>query len=151
MALFYLLTMYASARAMDARRPALWQGAAIVSCALGMACKESMVTAPLMVVIYDVVFVSDSLRPTLKKRGALYAGLAAGWIVPRALAEQLGADDGGRRARESRTARRGHRAFARGGARFSAGALRARRRALQPGRHPGGFARSDAPAAAPAG
>ena len=43
MAFFFLLTLYASARAWHHARPYRWQAVAIVSCAAGMACKESMV------------------------------------------------------------------------------------------------------------
>jgi tetratricopeptide (TPR) repeat protein len=73
MALFYLLTLYASA----VNRPVL----AIASCALGMACKESMVTAPVMVALYDRVFVFESVKKAIRARWPLYAGLTATWIV----------------------------------------------------------------------
>lgn len=75
--LFYLLTLYGSARG----RTAL----AIVACALGMACKETMVTAPLMVVLYDRVFTYPSLRDAFRARWRLYAGLAATWLLLAAL------------------------------------------------------------------
>jgi len=73
MALFYLLTLHASASA----HPIL----AVAACGLGMACKESMVTAPVMVMLYDRVFVFDSIKKALRARWPLYAGLAATWIV----------------------------------------------------------------------
>jgi hypothetical protein len=80
MALFYLLTLYAAIR--SAASPASpWSAIAIAACAAGMACKESMVTAPVVVVLYDRVFLFDSLRRAVRKRWPLYAGLAAGWIV----------------------------------------------------------------------
>jgi tetratricopeptide (TPR) repeat protein len=85
MALFYLLTMYASVRAIGAPRPIRWQGAALVACALGMACKESMVTSPIMVVVYDRAFVFGSLREALRSRGRFYAVLAATWLILAAL------------------------------------------------------------------
>jgi hypothetical protein len=54
MAFCYLLTLYGSQRAVRSARPmAAWQALALVSCAAGMACKETIVTAPLMVVLYD--------------------------------------------------------------------------------------------------
>jgi protein O-mannosyl-transferase len=73
MGLFYLLTLYFSVRG--------FRIAAIVSCAAGMACKESMVTAPVAVVLYDRVFVFESFRDAFRARGGLYAGLAASWLV----------------------------------------------------------------------
>lgn len=81
MAMFYLLTLYAAIRAIDAERPARWQMLAVAACALGMGSKETMVTAPLIVVLYDRVFVYASFREALRARGRLYAGLAATLIV----------------------------------------------------------------------
>jgi tetratricopeptide (TPR) repeat protein len=46
-----------------------------------MACKESMVTAPLMVVLYDGVFLFGSLKRAIRDRWRLYAGLAMSWVV----------------------------------------------------------------------
>ena len=85
MALFYLFTLYAAIRALDARRPAWWHGVSVLSCALGMASKEVMVTAPLMVLLYDAVFRSGSFRPVFDKRWPLYLGLAATWTILLAL------------------------------------------------------------------
>ena len=83
MGLFYLLTMYCSVRALD-RPPARWHAAAILACAAGMACKESMLTAPVIVGLYDYVFVAS---PALRKirRARLYIGLAMTWLVLAAL------------------------------------------------------------------
>jgi Tfp pilus assembly protein PilF len=81
MGLFYLLTLYASIRALDSNRRLLWWAAAIASCALGMASNETMVTAPLMVPLYDAIFAGRSPRQLLRERGALYGGLAACWII----------------------------------------------------------------------
>jgi Flp pilus assembly protein TadD len=50
-----------------------------------MACKESMATAPLMVAVYDRVFVYSSVREAVQQRGRLYTGLAAAWLVLGAL------------------------------------------------------------------
>ncbi|HYN10221.1 MAG TPA: tetratricopeptide repeat protein [Vicinamibacterales bacterium] len=85
LALFYLLTLFASIRATHSSRQWRWETVAIVSCALGMACKESMVTAPLMIVVYDRVFVFDSLKKAVRTRWRLYTGLAATWVLLAAL------------------------------------------------------------------
>jgi tetratricopeptide (TPR) repeat protein len=74
MALFYLLTLYASVRATGP-----WPFVAVVSCLLGTACKESMVTAPVMVVLFDRLFVFGSLRKAWRARWRLYLGLASTW------------------------------------------------------------------------
>jgi tetratricopeptide (TPR) repeat protein len=76
-ALFYLSTIYASARAARAGRPIGWQVAAVSACALGMACKESMVGAPLAVCLYDRAFVFPSWKATMRARWPLYSGLLA--------------------------------------------------------------------------
>jgi protein O-mannosyl-transferase len=93
MGLFYLLTLYCSVRALESAggskdpprtRQSRWQAAAMVACATGMACKESMVTAPLMVVLFDYAFVKrDLLRKAHRIR--LYIGLASTWVVLAAL------------------------------------------------------------------
>lgn len=81
MALCYLLTLYASRRAFDPGRRTAWLVAAVVASAAGMACKESMVSAPLMVALYDRVFLYDSLRQALRSRWRLYVGLGTTWLV----------------------------------------------------------------------
>lgn len=77
----YLLTIYASLRAMTDRRAVLWTIAAVAASLLGMATKESMATAPLMVLLFDAVFVSGSLKESLRSRPGLYGGLAASWAL----------------------------------------------------------------------
>jgi protein O-mannosyl-transferase len=81
MGLFYLLTLYCFLRGRAVARPAAWDVAAVTSCALGMTCKEVMVTAPLMVLLYDRIFVADSFRQIAARRRGLYLGLAASWII----------------------------------------------------------------------
>jgi tetratricopeptide (TPR) repeat protein len=58
-----------------------WQAASILSCLLGMACKEVMVSAPLMVLLYDRTFVAGSFRGAWQKRRYFYSGLAASWLL----------------------------------------------------------------------
>jgi len=82
MAFFFLLTLYAAGRAGWGRsRRAGWEWTAVAGCALGMLCKESMVTAPVIVVLYDRVFIFDSWSEAFRRRRRLYAGLAASWVV----------------------------------------------------------------------
>src|SRR4030095_17053741 len=72
MGLCYFLTLYCSGRALE-RRPGRWPTA-------GVACKESMVTGPVMVAFFDRGFVP---RAGLRKvnRTRLYVGLAATWLL----------------------------------------------------------------------
>lgn len=82
MGVCYLITLYAAARAIDETRAAhYWTGTAIAACAAGMAVKESMVTAPLMVLLYDAVLGAGSIAKALSRRRALYAGLASTWLL----------------------------------------------------------------------
>ena len=84
MGLFYVVTVYCSLRAL-AGGAAPWRIGAIASCAAGMACKESMVTAPIVVLFFDRIFVFPSLREAVRQRGLLYAGLAGTWVLLAAL------------------------------------------------------------------
>jgi len=81
MGLFYLLTVYSAIRAMQPEYSRLWLILSVVFCALGMATKEVMVTAPLMVLLYDRAFMATAFTAAVKKRWPLYLGLAATWIV----------------------------------------------------------------------
>jgi hypothetical protein len=81
MALFYLATLVASSRAATEESRRRWPIAAVALCAAGMACKESMVTAPVMVAMYDRAFVFRSFKEAFARRWPLYAGLAATWVL----------------------------------------------------------------------
>ncbi len=81
MGLFYLLTLYAFVRSVAAERPWRWQAVSVAACALGMATKEVMVSAPLMVLIYDRAFVAESWRGAWAGRRSYYGGLAGTWLL----------------------------------------------------------------------
>jgi tetratricopeptide (TPR) repeat protein len=81
MGLFYLLTLYCFIRGTETRRPGLWYGLSVAACALGMTSKEVMITAPLLVVVYDRTLVAGSFREAWRRRWPLYLGLAATWIL----------------------------------------------------------------------
>jgi tetratricopeptide (TPR) repeat protein len=81
MALFYLLTLYCFIRAAKSPNPVAWQFAAVAACALGMGSKEVMVSAPLIVLLYDRTFVAGSFREALRRRWGLYLALAATWLI----------------------------------------------------------------------
>jgi len=85
MGLFYLLTMYCAIRGFHSRRAVLWYAAAAIFSGLGMGTKEVMVTAPLMVLIYDRIFIARSTREAGPKRAWLYGPLAASWVILAAL------------------------------------------------------------------
>src|SRR5262245_48805406 len=81
MGLFFLLTLYCSIRGFQSPHPAWWYLAAIVACALGMGTKEVMVSAPLLVLLYDRLFVPGSLQELVRRRWGLYVGLAGTWLI----------------------------------------------------------------------
>lgn len=76
MGMFYLLTLYLVVRGATASRNKRWYFAAVIACIGGMLCKAVIVTAPLMILLFDRVFLSESFRETLRKRWGLYLGLA---------------------------------------------------------------------------
>lgn len=80
MGLFYLLTLYCAIRAAASRAPAGWYAGAVVSCLLGVGSKESIATAPIMIALYDRIFLFDSFRDAARRRSMLYLGLAASWL-----------------------------------------------------------------------
>ena len=84
MAAFYLVTLYAAIRSRS-ERGVRWIVIAVASCAAGLACKESMATAPLVVALYDRIFLFDSWKAAVRERRRLYAGLALTWILAGAL------------------------------------------------------------------
>ena len=81
MGMFYLVTLYCAIRSFDSQRRGLWFAAAVAACAGGMMSKQVMITAPLMVLLYDAMFLSGSFREALRKRWPLYAGLASTAIL----------------------------------------------------------------------
>jgi hypothetical protein len=59
-----------------------WLILSAACCALGMASKPIMATAPAMVLLYDRTFLSGSFRKALRARRGFYIGLAATWLIP---------------------------------------------------------------------
>ena len=81
MGLFCLLTLYCFIRGAESPRPHVWYGLCVTACALGMASKEVMIAAPLIVLLYDWVFLTSSFREVWRQRTALYVGLATTWLI----------------------------------------------------------------------
>jgi protein O-mannosyl-transferase len=102
MGLFYLATFYASLRYLTSETQQARVLAAVgatLACLAGMACKEVMVSAPLMILLFDRTFVARNFGIAIQKSWPLYAGLASGWLfllalnidAPRSHAAGLGA------------------------------------------------------------
>ena len=56
-----------------------WAWLAIVFCLFGMACKEVIVSAPVIVFLYDRTFISGSFREAWRRRRGFYFWLASSW------------------------------------------------------------------------
>jgi len=80
-AFFYLATWLAADHALCADRSWKWPVVAAALCALGMMCKEVMVSAPIVVLLWDRARSSGTLREALRRRWRLHALLAATWGV----------------------------------------------------------------------
>ncbi len=81
---FYLSTFYCSLRHWAAQSAAarnIWCGLAALACLAGMASKEVMVTAPVIVLLFQRTIVTGSFRPALTKSWPLYLGLCLGWAL----------------------------------------------------------------------
>jgi len=84
MALCYLATLYAALRywsSPDRGDRVLWSCAAMIACTAGMASKEVMVTAPVVVLLFERTFIAGSFRQSLVRSWPLYLGLAASWLL----------------------------------------------------------------------
>jgi tetratricopeptide (TPR) repeat protein len=81
MGLAYLATLLFFVMATQSKRPVYWYFASLAVCAFGMGCKEVMVTAPVIVLWYDRVFVATSWRQLLAHRWLYFLGLASTWSV----------------------------------------------------------------------
>ncbi|HVW21375.1 MAG TPA: tetratricopeptide repeat protein [Opitutaceae bacterium] len=95
MGLFFLLTFYCFARAADEPAPLRWHLLSWICCLLGMATKEVMVTAPVLVLLYDRTFIAGSFREAWRRRARVHLSLAATWILLAALLVHGGGTRGG--------------------------------------------------------
>lgn len=106
MGLFYLLTLYAFARGtemethVDRGPPGIksgrgWLVVSYIACLAGMATKEVMVSAPVIVFLYDRCFVAGSVREAWRRHRRYYAILASTWLLLAWLVIQTGGNRGG--------------------------------------------------------
>ena len=101
MGLFYLLTLYCFLRGICAERAEaggpragraswVWFACSVGACLLGMATKEVIVSAPLIVLLYDRTFVAGSWREAWRRRWGVYAALATTWLLLAGLVASAG-------------------------------------------------------------
>ena len=79
--LFYFLTLYCFVRGESSTRAGCWYGGTVLACLLGMASKEVMASAPLIVLLFDRTFCAGSFREAWRRHYALYLSLAATWVL----------------------------------------------------------------------
>ncbi len=92
--LFYLATIYAFIRATEGDRTRFWTVCAAFSCAMGMASKEVMVSAPVVALFYDRLINRVPILEALKVRRGLYLSLAVSWLLLGALVLGMGGTRG---------------------------------------------------------
>ena len=79
-ALAALGTLAAAMAARGSRQPRRWLALSVACCATGMACKEWVVVVPIVVLLYDLAFMSGDWT-AVRSRSPYYAALAATWGV----------------------------------------------------------------------
>lgn len=73
MGMFYLACLYFFIRGAAAAGTAwLWYACAIVSFTVGIASKEVIATAPVVILLYDRIFLTSSWKETLRRRWVVY-------------------------------------------------------------------------------
>jgi tetratricopeptide (TPR) repeat protein len=81
MGLFYLATLYFFIRGEESPRPGRWYVLSVTTCLLGALTKEVIVTAPLIVLLYDRTFCAGYFRSAWKLRWPYYVGLTSSWLL----------------------------------------------------------------------
>jgi Flp pilus assembly protein TadD len=83
---FYFLTWYAFVHGVEAGRESSatglrWRALAIVAGFAGVLTKEIIITAPVVILLYDSVFVAGTFREAWARRRTFYLGLASAWVL----------------------------------------------------------------------
>ena len=80
--LFYLLTFYCYLRSKTPQaRTKIWVSLSVLSCGLGMATKATLASAPFLILLFDGIFISGSLKATLRNNKKYYVALFLTFIV----------------------------------------------------------------------
>lgn len=85
MGMFYFLSLYSLVRGAGSSRPWRWHLLCVLAVAMGMASKEVMITAPVVILLYDRLFLGRSFREAFGRRRTLYIGLGITWMFVGAL------------------------------------------------------------------
>jgi protein O-mannosyl-transferase len=81
MTVWYFTTLLFAMRAYRSPHGPAWATASVFTCAVGMACKESMVTAPIAVLLYDRAYLYNRFSDAVRERWRLYGALATTWVI----------------------------------------------------------------------
>ncbi|MEW5734415.1 MAG: tetratricopeptide repeat protein [Thermodesulfobacteriota bacterium] len=80
MSCFLLACLYFAIRGWEGKRKSLWHLSAVAAFFAGAGVKEVIIVAPLLVLLYDVIFEEQQPAEALKSSPVLYLGLAAGVV-----------------------------------------------------------------------
>jgi len=77
------LTLRSDARLVGTTRPTVagWAALAFLACLAGMGSKETMASAPLIVLLYDRTFLAGTFAEAWRRRGRWHAALFATWLL----------------------------------------------------------------------
>ncbi|HJT87541.1 MAG TPA: tetratricopeptide repeat protein [Bryobacteraceae bacterium] len=92
MGLFYLLVLYCVIRASNSPASPGWYAAAVASMLAGLGCKGVILTAPVVILLYDRAFLAPSWREAWRRRWGLYAGFGAACLLYPVLLAQAPAE-----------------------------------------------------------
>jgi tetratricopeptide (TPR) repeat protein len=92
--LLYLLVFYLFVRGVKSPRPGRWWAGAALACLAGMGTKEVMVTAPVLLVLYDRTFVAGSFAGVWRERRRVHGLLFATWSLLAVILWQAGGTRG---------------------------------------------------------
>lgn len=79
-AFFYLAGFACAAAGSTAKSPRLWSILTVFCVLCGVLCKEVIVSLPLVILLYDGMFVTGGVVAAVRKRPLMYVGLFASWI-----------------------------------------------------------------------
>lgn len=87
--LFFVTALWASTRALDSRKPLRWELAAMLAAFCAVGSKESALTLPLVLVLWDRAFAFASVGEAWAARKRLYLLVLASWLLFAGFAREL--------------------------------------------------------------
>jgi len=87
--LFYVLTLWASTRALESRTPARWEALATLSAFCAVGSKEAALTLPLVLLLWDRAFAFGSFPEAWAQRKRLYGLILSSWLLFAYFAREL--------------------------------------------------------------